>query len=146
MLAALLVLVPPLAALMVRAALQRWFAGPDARDEDIPDIAALAVLLLPASAWSVLITTDAPLALFSLASLLVFARAAQRDSGRLFLAAGFLLGLAFLSKYMAVLLGLAYLLWSMSWGKFRPVALVFLGALPAGCSISTGTTRPAGAT
>ncbi len=71
------VLVPPLAALMVRAALRRWYASPDGRDEDTADLAALAVLLLPASAWNVLITTDAPLALFSLASLLVFARAAR---------------------------------------------------------------------
>jgi 4-amino-4-deoxy-L-arabinose transferase-like glycosyltransferase len=122
------VLVPPLAALMVRAALPGWFG----RDRETADLAALAALLAPASAWSVLITTDAPLALFSLASLLVFARAAQRDSGRLFLASGFLLGLAFLSKYLAVLLGLAYLLWSISLKRFRPAALVVLGALPAG--------------
>jgi 4-amino-4-deoxy-L-arabinose transferase-like glycosyltransferase len=122
------VLVPPLAALMLRAALRSWFGG----DEDTADLAALAVLLLPANVWNVLITTDAPLALFSLASLLVFARAAQRESGRLFLASGFLLGLAFLSKYLAVLLGLAYLVWSISSGKFRPILLVFAGALPAG--------------
>ena len=122
------VLVPPIAALMVRFALRHWYG----RDDDTADFAALAVLLLPASAWSVLITTDAPLALFSLASLLVFARAAQTDSGRLFLASGVLLGLAFLSKYLAVLLALAYLVWSVSWNKFRPVLLVLLGALPAG--------------
>jgi 4-amino-4-deoxy-L-arabinose transferase-like glycosyltransferase len=126
------VLVPPLAALMVRAALLRWYRPDPARSEDTADLAALAVLLLPASAWSVLITTDAPLALFSLASLQVFARAAQSDSGRLFLASGFLLGLAFLSKYLAVLLGLAYLVWSVSWKKSRPALLVLLGALPAG--------------
>jgi 4-amino-4-deoxy-L-arabinose transferase-like glycosyltransferase len=130
------VLVPPLAALMVRAALLRGGLGRDGRDErrdeDTADLAALAVLLLPASAWSVLITTDAPLALFSLASLLAFARAAQKDSGRLFLASGFLLGLAFLSKYLAVLLGLAYLLWAISSRKFVAILLVFLGALPAG--------------
>lgn len=126
------VLVPPLAALMVRAALRSWYASPDGRDEDTADLAALAVLLLPASAWSVLITTDAPLALFSLASLLVFARAAEKGSDRLFLVAGFLLGLAFLSKYLAALLGLAFLLWSIASGNSRAMVLVLLGALPAG--------------
>ena len=123
------VLVPPLAALMVRLALRHWFG----RDEDTADLAALAVLLLPTNVWNVLITTDAPLALFSLASLLVFARAAQKDSGRLFLASGVLLGLAFLSKYLAVLLGLAYL------------ALVhFLRRNPGrSCSFSWAPCRPA---
>ena len=121
-------LVPPLTALMVRAALLGWFA----RDEDSADLAALAVLLAPANAWNVLITTDAPLALFSLASLLVFARAAQKDSARLFLAAGGLLGLAFLSKYLAVLLGLAFLLWAALSGNFKAALLVFLGGLPFG--------------
>lgn len=122
------VLVPPLAALMVRAALRGWFA----RDGETADLAALAVLLAPASAWSVLITTDAPLALFSLASLLVFARAAQRGPNGLFLAAGALLGLAFLSKYLAVLLGLAYLAWALLAKRAGPALLVLLGALPFG--------------
>lgn len=126
------VLVPPLAALMVRAALLRGLAGSDARDAGTADLAALAVLLLPASAWSVLITTDAPLALFTLASVLAFARAAQGGSSRLFFVAGVFLGLAFLSKYLAVLLGLAYLVWSLSSRQSRPILLVVLGALPAG--------------
>jgi 4-amino-4-deoxy-L-arabinose transferase-like glycosyltransferase len=57
--------------------------------------------------WNVLVTTDTPLVFFSVASLLAFAR--QR-----FLLAGVLLGLAFLSKYFAVLLGLAYLAWAIA--------------------------------
>jgi 4-amino-4-deoxy-L-arabinose transferase-like glycosyltransferase len=122
------VLVPLLAALTLRAAIRIWFG----RDEDTADLAALAALLLPANVWNVLITTDAPLALFSLASLLAFARAAQKDSAPLFFVAGLFLGLAFLSKYLAVLLGLAYLAWSISSRKFRPILLVFAGALPAG--------------
>lgn len=126
------VLVPSLAALMVRAALRRWYLGGDARDEGTADLAALAVLLAPASVWNVLITTDAPLALFSLASLLVFARAAQKDAGRLYFASGVLLGLAFLSKYLAVLLGLAFLLWTVLSKKPGAALLVFLGALPFG--------------
>jgi len=122
------VLVPPLAALMVRTALLGWFG----RDADTADLAALVVLLLPANVWNVLITTDAPLALLSLASLLAFARAAESGSNRMFLVAGVLLGLAFLSKYLAGLLGMAFLLWSMLSAKPRAALLVFLGALPFG--------------
>jgi hypothetical protein len=121
-------LLPPIVALMVRAAVLRWFA----RDRDTADLAALSVLLVPAYVWNVLITTDAPLALFSAASVLVFARAADRNSDRLFFVAGFLLGLAFLSKYLAVLLGLAFLSWSILSNKPRAALLVFLGGLPFG--------------
>ena len=122
------VLVPPLAALMVRAALRRWFGG----DADTADLAALAVLLVPMNVWNVLITTDTPLVLFSVASLLAFARAAEKDSAGGFLVSGFLLGLAFLSKYLAVLLGLAYLAWAVSSKKPGALLLVFLGGLPSG--------------
>jgi len=92
------VLVPPLAALAVRAALRGWFG----RDEDTASLAALAVLLVPMNVWNVLVTTDTPLGFFSVASMLVFARAAERDSNRWFYVSGVLLGLAFLSKYFAV--------------------------------------------
>lgn len=126
------VLVPPLAALMVRWALRGWYRGGIARDADIADLAALAVLLMPANVWNVLITTDTPLVLFSVASLLVFARAAERNSNGLFFAAGILLGLAFLSKYFAVLLGLAYLVWAMVSKKPKAFFYVFLGGLPFG--------------
>jgi 4-amino-4-deoxy-L-arabinose transferase-like glycosyltransferase len=122
------VLVPPLAALMVRAALRRWFG----RDEDTADLAALAVLLVPMNIWNVLITTDTPLVLFSVASLLVFARAAQKDSNGWFFFSGIFLGLAFLSKYFAVLLGLAYLVWAVASRKPKAFLLVFLGGLPFG--------------
>jgi len=122
------VLVPPLAALAVATALRRWFA----RDEDTASLAALAVLLVPINVVNVLITTDTPLVLFSVASMLVFARAAERDSTAGFLASGFLLGLAFLSKYFAVLLGLAYLAWAIASRKPKAFLLVFLGGLPAG--------------
>ena len=122
------VLLPPLAALMVRAALRGWFG----RDQDTADLAALAVLLMPLNVWNVLITTDTPLVLFSVASLLVFARAAQKSSNGLFFVAGVLFGLAFLSKYLAVLLGLAFLVWSILSKRPKAFALVFLGGLPFG--------------
>ena len=122
------VLVPPLAALMTHAALRRWFG----RDDDTASLAALAVLLVPMNVWNVLVTTDTPLVLFSVASLLVFARAAEKGSNGLFLVSGILLGNAFLSKYFAVLLGLAYLIWAFTSKNPRAFLLVFLGGLPFG--------------
>lgn len=115
------ILLPAALALLVRHALAAWFA----RDADTADLAGLAVLLVPMHVWNVLITTDTPLVFFSVASLLAFAR--QR-----FLLAGALLGLAFLSKYFAVLLGLGYLAWALAARRPGAFGLAFLGALPAG--------------
>jgi 4-amino-4-deoxy-L-arabinose transferase-like glycosyltransferase len=112
-------LLPVLVALLARHALRSWFG----RDADTADLAAIAVLLAPLNVWNVLITTDTPLVLFSVVSLLAFAR--ER-----FLLAGVLLGLAFLSKYFAVLLGVSYLVWSIMARRPRAFALVFAGALP----------------
>ncbi len=78
-------------------------------DENKAYAAALAFLLLPVNVWNVLITTDTPLVLFSFLSALCFAAALRRESQFLYAASGAFLGLAFLSKYFAVLLGLAYL-------------------------------------
>ena len=122
------VLAPPLVAFAVRAALQRWFA----RDEDTANLAALTIVLAPMNVWNVLVTTDTPLVLFSVASLLVFARAAGKNSGALFVLSGALLGLAFLAKYFAVLLGIAYLAWAITAKSPRAFLLVFLGGLPFG--------------
>jgi 4-amino-4-deoxy-L-arabinose transferase-like glycosyltransferase len=122
------ILAPAAAALMVAAALRRWYG----RDEDTANLAALAVLLVPMNVWNVLITTDTPLLVFSVASLLVFARAAARDSTGLYLIAGLLLGFAFLAKYFAVLLGLSYLAFAIVSKRPRAFGLVFLGGLPAG--------------
>lgn len=115
------ILLPAALALLVRHALAAWFA----RDADTADLAALAVLLVPANVWNVLITTDTPLVFFSLASMLAFAR--QR-----FFLAGVLLGLAFLSKYFAALLGLGYLVWALAARRPGAFGLAFLGALPFG--------------
>jgi 4-amino-4-deoxy-L-arabinose transferase-like glycosyltransferase len=112
---------PVLVALLVRHALAAWFG----RDADTADLAAIAVLLVPLNAWNVFITTDTPLIFFSVASMLAFAR--ER-----FLLAGVLLGLAFLSKYFAVLLGVAYLAWAIAARRPSAFGLAFLGALPAG--------------
>jgi 4-amino-4-deoxy-L-arabinose transferase-like glycosyltransferase len=53
-------LLPVLVALLVRHALIAWFE----REEDTADLAAIAVLLVPANVWNVFITTDTPLILF----------------------------------------------------------------------------------
>ena len=115
------ILLPAALALLVRHALTAWFG----RDAGTGDLAGLAVLLVPMNVWNVLVTTDTPLALFAVASVLAFAR--QR-----FLLAGLLLGLAFLSKYLAVLLGLAYLAWAIAARRPAAFGLAFLGALPFG--------------
>lgn len=120
------VLAPPLVALGVRAALRGWFA----RDDDTASLAGLAVLLVPMNLWNVLITTDTPLVLFSAAATLAFARGAQRESSGWFIAAGVMLGLAFLSKYFAVLLGIAFFVYCLTRKDLKPFFLVFLGALP----------------
>ncbi len=103
-------------------------------DEDKAYLAALAFLLLPENVWNVLITTDTPLVLFSFLSALCFAAALRRESHSLFAAAGAFLGLAFLSKYFAVLLGLAYLgyVWAQPADRraWRGLALVVAGVLP----------------
>ena len=76
--------------------------------EEKARLAALGFLLVPISVWNVFITTDTPLALFSLFSLLAFRRALERGARAHFALSGALLGLAFLSKYFAVLLGVVY--------------------------------------
>ena len=78
-------------------------------DQERAALAALAFLLLPISVWNVLVTTDTPLILFSFFSALCFRAALERRQRRWYALAGVLLGAAFLSKYFAVLLGLAYI-------------------------------------
>ncbi len=104
-------------------------------DEGKAYAAALAFLLLPVNVWNVLITTDTPLVLFSFLSALCFAAALKRESQPLYAASGVFLGLAFLSKYFAVLLGLAYLAFVLMQpaGRrgWRGLALVVAGVLPS---------------
>ncbi len=125
-------LLPPLAALLVRWAVRA--AG--GVQEGVAELAATAVLLAPMDFWDVFITTDIPLVLFSVMSLALFARAAQRDSPPTFFAAGVALGFAFLSKYLVVPLGLAYLAWALlargAPRRWAGLGLALLGALPAG--------------
>ena len=103
-------------------------------DEGKAYLAALAFLLVPVNVWNVLITTDTPLVLFSFVSALCFAAALRRESQTLYAASGALLGLAFLSKYFAVLLGLAYLAFVLTQPagrrSWRGLAIAFALVLP----------------
>ena len=95
--------------------------------------AATAFLLLPASVWNVFITTDTPLVYFTFFSGLAFLRAARDDDLRFYALSGALLGLAFLSKYFAALLGIAYFAhacWRPTRRKFAGLALLTAAASP----------------
>jgi len=103
-------------------------------------LAALLVLLQPVNVWNVLITTDSPVILFSMLSVLAYVAALRGEpqSRRALLwyaVAGALLGLAFLGKYFAALLGLAYLVHALlirrDAGRWAGFALLLLFALPA---------------
>src|SRR5207244_6825488 len=78
-------------------------------DETKAVLAACAFLLLPANVWGVFITTDTPLIFFCCASAFAFWLGIVRRARGWQALAGVFLGLAFLSKYFAVLSGLAYL-------------------------------------
>jgi hypothetical protein len=95
--------------------------------------AALAWLLVPVQVLNVAITTDTPLAFFSFLSLAAFALGVQRASPALFVAAGMALGLAFLSKYFAVMLGFGYLVFTLLVPRptrWRDLAIVLAAAMP----------------
>ena len=125
-------LLPAGLAFGTRWTLTHWFARPQAT----ADLAGALVMLVPMNVWNVLITTDTPLVFFSFCAIIVFARAAERGWRAGFLLAGVCLGLAFLSKYFAVLLGLGMVVWALGQpdkrSGWRALGLVFLGALPAG--------------
>ena len=74
------------------------------------------LLLLPVHLVGVFVLTDTPLVLFSFASGVALMRAAEDDDLRWYALSGLALGLAFLAKYLAVLLGLGYLVWWLGSG------------------------------
>jgi 4-amino-4-deoxy-L-arabinose transferase-like glycosyltransferase len=132
------VLLPPVVAVGM-VALVRTLGGGSPEAERTAYAAALAWLLVPLQVVNVLITTDTPLVLFSVASMGAFALAVRRDSNALFAVAGVALGLAFLSKYFAVLAGLAYVGFAAASTlardgsgarAWRGVAIVALAAAP----------------
>lgn len=97
-------------------------------------MAGALYLALPWSWMFVLVTTDTPLVLFMALSVWAYVRADTSARGAAWYAlAGLLLGLAFLSKYFAALLGFAYAAHAFGWRRERWWApfLIFVCALPA---------------
>jgi len=143
-------LLPVFIALLLYAVLCRRLSGEDAEqraglaagneraalgaNNERAVLGALGFLLVPPEVWNVFGTTDAPLAFWSFLSGLAFWRAIRTRSSAWFAAAGALLGLAFLSKYFAVLLGLAYLVYVLVSPRaerpWRGLLLTFAAALP----------------
>ena len=115
-----------------------WLVRPYGADR--ARIAAVLVLLQPANVWNVLITTDTPVILFSMLSVLAYVAALRageqsRWAPAWHALAGALLGLAFLGKYFAALLGIAYLghvlFIRRDRGRWVGFAFLLLAALPA---------------
>ena len=115
-----------------------WLVRPHGADR--ARIAAVLVLLQPVNVWNVLITTDTPVILFSMLSVLAYVaalRAGEQSKRALawYALAGLLLGLAFLGKYFAALLGIAYLghvlFVRRDRGRWAGFAFLLLAALPA---------------
>jgi hypothetical protein len=131
---------PALALPLILAGGAWWLVRPHGVER--ARLAALLVVLLPVNVWNVLITTDTPVILFSMLSVLAYVAALRSValSHALFWngAAGALLGAAFLGKYFAALLGLAYLAHvllirrdgSLS-RRFAGFSVLLLAALPA---------------
>lgn len=104
------------------------------QDDGRAYVAALAWLLVPAQVLNVAITTDTPLQLFAFLSVAAFYVALKRDSTALYALAGACLGLAFLSKYFAVLLGFAYFMFALlsprAERRWKGVLIAFAAAAP----------------
>lgn len=103
-------------------------------DVEKAGLAAAVYLWSPHNALYVFTTTDAPLIFFSAVSGIFAFHAYRTDRARDYLLAGFFLGLAFLSKYFAVLLGLAFavlFLFGKRPPRIRGLLLIVLAVLPA---------------
>lgn len=101
------------------------------RDRDKGALAATLFVVSPISVVGVFITTDIPLILFSYASAACLFLALEGNRRFYYLLSGVFLGLAFLSKYFAALLGLSYLVYfaiSRRWRELAPGFLVLLAA------------------
>ncbi len=127
-------LVTSLIALGIVALLRRFLpAGREASAW----LAGAVYLAMPWSWMFVLVTTDTPLIFCMALSAWAYLRADAKDTPRAALPgyalAGLFLGLAFLSKYFAALLGFAYAAHAFGWRRERWWApfLVFACALPS---------------
>jgi 4-amino-4-deoxy-L-arabinose transferase-like glycosyltransferase len=98
-------------------------------------LAGAVYLALPWSWLFVLVTTDTPLLFFMALSAWAYLRADthQTRAAGWYALAGLFVGLAFLSKYFAALLGLAYAVHILGWRRDRwwALPLMFAFALPS---------------
>ena len=103
--------------------------------EAVAWLAGAVYLVLPWSWMFVLVTTDTPLILFMALSAWAYLRAnaAEQRSAGWYALAGLFVGLAFLSKYFAALLGIAYAVHILGWRRDRwwALPLMFVLALPS---------------
>ena len=103
-------------------------------DEDKAALIAMLFLVSPLNILNVLVTTDTPLILFAFFSIAALFKALQHNKMGWYALSGVFFGLAFLSKYFAVLLGLSFLFYLIfsekSKQKTGGFALLFLTSLP----------------
>ncbi len=103
-------------------------------DETKAALVAILFLISPLNILNVLVTTDTPLILFVFLSAASLFKALQKNSLAWYSLSGAFLGMAFLSKYFAVLLGLSYLAYLIFSGKSRQKTqgfiLLFLAVVP----------------
>ncbi len=98
------------------------------------NLTACLFLVSPINLINIFVTTDTPLLVFTALAGLTALAADRRASLPLWGLAGFCLGLAFLAKYLAVLLGVAWAVWLLffhtrrRWGA---LAMILIGAAPA---------------
>ena len=100
-------------------------------------IVALTFLVAPVNVINILITTDTPLILFSFISVWYFYQSivySNEKTYKFFIFTGLFLGLAFLSKYFAVLLGVTYGLYILFFQRnkrgFIGLLIILLIVLP----------------
>jgi hypothetical protein len=97
------------------------------------NLSACVFLVSPINLLNIFITTDTPLLVFTALAGITALAADRRASLSLWGLAGFWLGLAFLSKYLAVLLGVAWAVWLLFFyprPRWGPLATILLGAAP----------------
>lgn len=113
-----------------------WMLWRCLRDHDRAKAGLVAGLFLwsPHNALNVLMTTDTPLVFFSVVSGLFAVRACARDRAGDYLLCGLFLGLAFLAKYFAVVLGFSFavlFLFFCDRPRIRGLLLTFVAVLPS---------------
>lgn len=99
-------------------------------DDTRARFAALLFALSPANVLLFIISNDAPLLIFSLLAVMSFRHALARTRIAYALLAGVFLGLAFLAKYLAVLIGLGLLVYALMADRRR--RLIYLAVMLAG--------------